>query len=100
MALTAGMVACIDDNVGRIIAALEESGQLDQTVIIFNSDHGDYLGDYNLLLKGLLPTRGVTRVPLIWSDPRDRTARTTDALASTIDLSATILERAGFEPYY
>ncbi|MDE0112302.1 MAG: sulfatase-like hydrolase/transferase, partial [Albidovulum sp.] len=100
MALTSGMISCIDDNVGRIIAALKESGQFDRTVIIFNSDHGDYLGDYNLLLKGLLTTRGITRVPFIWSDPKNRAAKSTGALASTIDLSATILDRAGLEPYY
>ena len=53
MALTAGMTAMIDDQVGRIILALKGNGQYDDTVIVFNSDHGDYLGDFNLLLKGV-----------------------------------------------
>lgn len=100
MALTAGMITMIDDHVGRVIEALKESGEYDNTVICFNSDHGDYLGDFNLLLKGLLPIRGVTRVPMIWSDPAHRTGAVADTLASTIDISATILDRAGIEPFY
>jgi len=100
MALSAGMITMIDDAVGEIIAALKASGQYDNTVIIFNSDHGDYLGDFNLLLKGAWPKESITRVPMIWSDPAGRKSCRTDALASTIDMSATILDRAGISPYY
>lgn len=100
MALTAGMITMIDDAVGEIIAALKESGQYDNTVIVFNSDHGDYLGDCSLLLKGAWPRESITRVPMLWSDPADRTGRATDALASTVDLAPTILERAGLRPYF
>ena len=99
MALTAGMISFIDDSVGALVQALEESGQLENTVICYTSDHGDYLGDFNMLLKGALPFRGITRVPFIWSDPSDRSERATDALCSTVDLSATILERAGLSPF-
>ena len=99
MALTAGMMAFIDDAVGDIIAALEASGQLDNTVICYNADHGDYLGDYNMLLKGALPFRSITRVPFIWSDPDARHQTRSDALCSTVDLAATILERAGLAPF-
>jgi arylsulfatase A-like enzyme len=99
MALTAGMMAFIDDAVGDIIAALEASGKLDNTVICYNADHGDYLGDYNMLLKGALPFRSITRVPFIWSDPNARHQTRSDALCSTVDLAATILERAGLEPF-
>ncbi len=42
------------------------------TVIVFNSDHGDYLGDFGLLLKGAMPLRSINRVPFIWSDPEIR----------------------------
>ncbi len=100
MALSAGMITMIDDRIGRIVEALKNNGQYDNTVIVFNSDHGHYLGDYNLLLKGMLASRGLTRVPCIWSDPKDRSARLRDTLASTIDLSATILDRAGLERYH
>ncbi|MEM6729793.1 MAG: sulfatase-like hydrolase/transferase, partial [Pseudomonadota bacterium] len=100
MALTAGMITMIDDQVGRLVAALKANGQYDNTIICFNSDHGDYLGDFNLLLKGLIPLRGLTRVPMIWSDPRDRTGREENGLASTIDISATLLDRVGARAFH
>ena len=99
MALTAGMITMIDDQVGRLIQSLKDNGQYDNTVIVFTSDHGDYLGDFNMLLKGPLKLGSITRVPMIWSDPNSRTAVRTKTLGSTIDLSASILERVGFEPY-
>lgn len=100
MALTAGMITCVDDAVGRVMAALRETGQDANTVVCFNADHGDYLGDFGLMLKGLLPFRSITRVPFIWSDPASRRAGETVTLASTVDLSATILDRAGLTPYH
>jgi arylsulfatase A-like enzyme len=100
MALTAGMITMIDDAVGEIIQALKDNGQYDNTVIVFNADHGDYLGDFNMLLKGPWAQRSIHRVPMIWSDPASRQQRVTSALASTIDLSASILDRAGLDPYF
>ena len=85
---------------GRLVEALKESGTYDNTVICFNADHGDYLGDFSFLLKGAMPFRSITQVPMIWSDPADRAERITDALASTIDISATILDRVGLTPYH
>ena len=66
MALTAGMITMIDDEVGRLVEAVKETGQYNNTVICFNSDHGDYLGDFSMLLKGAMPFRSVTNVPMIW----------------------------------
>ena len=100
MALTAGMITMIDDEVGRLVETLKANGQYDNTVICFNADHGDYLGDFSLLLKGAMPFRSITQVPMIWSDPANRTERVTDALAATIDISATILDRVGLTPYH
>ena len=100
MALTAGMTTMVDDAVGAIIDALKASGQYENTVIIFNADHGDYMGDCDLLLKGLWPRDSINKVPMIWSDPASRTERVSQAMASTIDLSATIIDRAGLQPYH
>jgi len=100
MALTAGMITMIDDAVGEVIQTLKDTGQYENTVIVFNSDHGDYLGDFNMLLKGAWALRSINRVPMIWSDPSSRTGRVTPALASTIDISATILDRVGVDPYF
>lgn len=100
MALSCGMITMLDDAIGDIMAALRRTGRDEDTVIVFNSDHGDYLGDYNLLLKGAIMLRSVNNVSFIWSDPKDRTGRLSHALSSTVDIAPTIIERAGLAPYY
>ena len=52
------MIELIDDNVGRMLAALERTGQADNTLVIFTSDHGEMLGDHGLLLQGMPLQRG------------------------------------------
>ena len=99
-ALTAGMITCVDDAIGQIMECLKASSQHENTVVCFNSDHGDYLGDFNLLLKGSMPFKSITRVPFIWSDPARRTEHVSHSLACTVDLGSTILERAGLAPYH
>lgn len=99
MALTAGMIGMIDDTVGSVVDELKANDLYDNSVLSFTTDHGDYLGDFNMLLKGSLPFRSITRVPMIWSDPESRQASTSAALGSTVDISATILERAGLAAY-
>ena len=100
MALTAGLITMIDDAIGDILEKLKETGKFDNTIIIFTSDHGDFLGDHSLMLKGAIPYRGVTRVPFIWSDPKDRRKSSCDALTSTLDVSASLIERVGAKPYW
>ena len=63
------MIELIDENVGRLLTALEETGQRENTIIIFTSDHGEMLGDHGLLLKGCRFYEGLVRVPLIISWP-------------------------------
>lgn len=99
MALTAGMITMIDDAIGDILRVLEETGESENTIVIFNSDHGDYLGDFNLLLKGPWMHESVTHVPMIWKEPGAQGGKVVETLASTIDMSATILARAGLVPY-
>ncbi|MGQ0547117.1 MAG: sulfatase family protein [Betaproteobacteria bacterium] len=99
-ALTCGMIAFIDDAVGQVLAALQASGRREETVLIFMSDHGDYLGDHRLMLKGSLLYQGLIRTPFLWCDPKSRMkGRRSGAIASTIDVAATVLERAGVAPY-
>ena len=73
-ALTCGMIACVDDAIGAVLGALDRSGQRDDTVVIFTSDHGDHLGDHRLMLKGAEQYQSIVRVPFIWSDPQARGA--------------------------
>jgi arylsulfatase A-like enzyme len=89
----------IDGAVGRILTRLAEIGLANDTVVIFTTDHGDYLGDHRLLLKGPAHFEGITRVPFIWSEPGRPAARTTDALGGTLDIASTILDRARISPY-
>jgi arylsulfatase A-like enzyme len=99
-ALTCGMIACIDDAVGGVLRALDQSGRRDDTVVMFTSDHGDHLGDHRLMLKGAEQYQSIVRVPFIWADPQATNVATrTGALASTLDISATVLDRARVEPY-
>lgn len=100
LALNYGSIANIDHHIGRVLAALEQSGQAENTVVIFTSDHGDYLGDHQLMLKGPIHYRGLTRVPFIWRDGTSATpGSASDALVSTIDIAPSILARAGVQPY-
>lgn len=99
MALSCGMVAMIDDAIGRVLGALAALSLADDTVVIFTTDHGDYLGDHQLLLKGPAHYQSITHVPFIWAEPGARAAARTDALAGTLDIAPTILDRARIEPY-
>jgi arylsulfatase A-like enzyme len=99
MALSCGMIAMIDDAVGRVLARLAARGLADDTIVIFTTDHGDFLGDHRLLLKGPAHYEGITHVPFIWAEPGTRPARKTGLLAGTLDIAATILDRARIQPY-
>ena len=92
------MIAQIDDQFARLLAVLEETGQRENTVIIFTSDHGESLGDHGLMYKGCRFYEGLVRVPLIFSWPGqiERDVRS-DALVEMLDLSATLLELAGVD---
>lgn len=90
----AGLVKAIDDEVGRILQALEESGQLEKTVIIFASDHGDYLGDHGLIGKGTFYESSM-HVPLLVRLPQGPAGQETDHLVELTDVTATLMALAG-----
>ncbi|NJN82256.1 MAG: sulfatase-like hydrolase/transferase [Caldilineaceae bacterium] len=90
------MIKLIDDQLGRILDALEATGQRENTVIIFTSDHGETLGDHGLIQKGCRFYEGLVRVPLIWSWPGQFEAGLRcDALVELTDIAPTLLELAG-----
>ncbi|WBB58510.1 sulfatase-like hydrolase/transferase [Streptomyces sp. WMMC500] len=93
------MVALIDDEVGRILAALDEAGLADDTLVVFTSDHGENLGDHGLLLKGPMFYEGAVRVPLVMRWPAGLPAGERRAgLVQWIDLNATLTDAAGVPP--
>ena len=97
-ALYYAMIAQIDEQFARLLEGLEASGQREDTVIVFSSDHGEMLGDHGLLYKGCRFYEGLVRVPLVLSWPgRIRSGVQARALVELIDLSATILDLAGVE---
>ena len=99
IALTYGMIAMIDDAVGRVCSSLDRLGLGGDTVLAFTSDHGDYLGDRGVILKFGLHYREVVRVPFLWRDPAGRRGSAVDdRLAGTIDIGPTVLARAGLAP--
>jgi arylsulfatase A-like enzyme len=100
MALTYGMISMIDDGVGRILDTLERLGLADNTVVLFTSDHGDLMGDHQLMLKGPYHFQGLIRVPMLLKVPGMTTGAVTNALACTVDLAQTILQLAALEPYH
>lgn len=100
IALTYGSITMIDDAIGRVLKQLEASGVADNTIVVFTTDHGDYMGDHGLMLKLLLHYQGTIRVPFIWHDPTTSASNEIrNELASSIDISSTILARAGIQPY-
>jgi arylsulfatase A-like enzyme len=82
-----------------VLARLAACGLAEDTIVIFTTDHGDFLGDHRLLLKGPAHYEGITHVPFIWAEPGPRPAHKTDLLAGTLDIAATILDRACIQPY-
>ncbi len=97
VALTYGMIAMIDDGVGRVMETLRELGLDSNTIVIFTSDHGDHMGDHGVMLKSLMHFQGLIRVPFVWRDPRGAAGESSD-LGSTIDIAPTVLRRAGIQP--
>jgi len=96
-----GLIKQADDQMGRLFAWLEETGRMDDTMIVLTSDHGDFLGDHWMGEKTFFHDTS-TRVPLIIYDPSaqaDATRGTTcDALVESIDLAPTFVEVAGGAP--
>ncbi len=96
----AGLIEEADDQIGRVLDVLAERGELDSTLIVFTSDHGEQLGDHYMLGKMGFYDQSY-HVPLIVVDPRpeaDATrGRIVEGLTESIDVLPTILEWTGIE---
>jgi len=90
-----GLISEIDHHIGRLMGFLEETGKLENTLIVFTSDHGDYLGDHWLGEKELFHEESV-RIPLIIVDPSANADKTrgqvNENLVEAIDLIPTFLD--------
>lgn len=96
-----GLIKQIDDQLGMLFAFMRERGLLDNTLIVFTSDHGDYLGDHWLGEKDLFHAPSVN-IPLIVVDPSPAAdaarGSVCDAAVESIDLLPTLLDSLGSDP--
>ncbi len=89
----------IDDQVGRIISALARSGQAENTIVVYVSDHGDYLGAHRLFLKGVPAFDEAYRVPLLLAGPGIPQGQTIGQRVNHLDLAESILPLLGLPEY-
>lgn len=87
-----GKISLIDHNVGRILIALDELGLSENTFVIYTSDHGDWLGDHGLILKGPMMYEGLLRVGCIIKGPSIPAGSVVGEPVSTIDILPTLLD--------
>ena len=97
-AIYLGLATEVDAHFGRIIRFLKDSGQYDDTLILFMADHGEMLGDHRMWGKEI-PYDPAYRVPLIIRDPRNpgQHGQQVEALTESVDITPTILDLIGGE---
>jgi arylsulfatase len=90
-----GLVSMVDSAFGRVLKALEESGQAERTIVVYTSDHGEMLGDHAMMGKGVFYEPAV-RIPLLLHVPwLSRKRVEFNAPFSQIDLAPTLLDLMG-----
>ncbi|MDC7235886.1 MAG: sulfatase-like hydrolase/transferase [Spirochaetales bacterium] len=95
MALYYGMISLMDHHIGRILDKLEQENLLDETLIVFTSDHGDYMGNHGIWWKGLPSYDDAQKVPFLARIPGCETPGSINSsLMSVVDLGRTFLEFA------
>jgi len=98
IANTYGQISLIDHNVGRILMALDDAGLAENTLVFYISDHGDWLGDHGLILKGPMHYEGLLKVPMIVKGPGVPAGKRVEEPVSTLDLGATFADYTGSAP--
>ena len=99
LALTYGSISHIDDGIGRVLAEHSLLDLADDTIVVFTTEHGDYMGEHQLLLKGRVDYQSLIRAPFIWAEPGARQGACHTLLAGSVDIAATILERTEIAPF-
>ena len=89
----------VDQQVGRILDALNETDQAENTLVVFMSDHGEMMGDHNIYLKGPYFYDPLIRVPLIFRFPGKFAPGRFDGLFELVHLAPTLLEATGRQPH-
>ncbi len=91
------MTRLMDDGIGRILDKLEALGMLEDTIIVFTADHGDFMAEHNMAVKGGVFYDCLTRVPLILSFPDGGVScgEIDESMVNTVDILPTLLELQG-----
>ncbi|WP_454855227.1 sulfatase-like hydrolase/transferase [Rhizobium binxianense] len=91
-----GMISFLDQEIGRILDKLDALGMTEDTLVIFTTDHGHFLGQHGLIAKGPFHYEDLIRIPMIVRQPGQVPAnRVSEALQSLVDIAPTVLEAAG-----
>ncbi len=98
IANTYGQISFIDHQIGRIMNTLIEEGLDENTIVIYISDHGDWLGDHGLILKGPMHYEGLLRVPMIVRGPNIPAGKRVNEPVSTLDLGPTFCDYGDVNP--
>lgn len=93
-----GMLRLIDDQFKRLVSGLEERGILEETLVIFLSDHGDFVGEYGLMRKGPDLPDVLTHIPMIWRGPTIAgQGRVSGLFANIVDVFPTLCDLLGVD---
>jgi arylsulfatase A-like enzyme len=96
MAVYYGMISFMDQQIGRILDKLDELGIADNTIVVFSTDHGHFIGQHGLIAKGPFHYEDMLKLPFIVRWPRHVAAnKSSDALQSLVDLAPTFLAASG-----
>ena len=90
-------ITMIDDYIGKLLDTLKAHNLYDDTVILFTSDHGEYLGDHNIYYKTYFPCDSDCRVPFILKAPGIQAGAPKEALVGNVDIMPTLLDAAGLD---
>ncbi|MFA6109308.1 MAG: sulfatase-like hydrolase/transferase [Candidatus Latescibacterota bacterium] len=87
----------LDEQFGRLLEALDRTGQRENTIVVYCADHGDYCGDHGLFAKGIPCFRGAYQVPAVvrWPAGQQQPGRRVPAFVSLADWGPTFLDAAG-----
>ena len=98
MATYYGMISLMDQQIGRIMEGLERLGLADNTLVVFSTDHGHFLGQHGLIAKGAFHYEDMVRVPMLaWFPGRIAQNAVNSSLQSLVDYSPTFLAAAGID---
>lgn len=96
IAMTYGMIAFIDSEIGRVMQKLKDDGLDDNTVVVFLTDHADMMGDHGMIRKGPFDFEGLYKIPFIWRwQGHFQAGARAKGLASQIDFVPTLMELCG-----